>query len=87
MKSLKNKTIAIVGLGNTFSEYILAKTRSDIFDEVWAINAMSAVIFHDRVFMLDPASRFLDGEMAGKQTNVMKKRLLQKLNIPFILVV
>ena len=53
MKSLKNKTIAIVGLGNTFSEYILAKTRSDIFDEVWAINAMSAVIFHDRVFMLN----------------------------------
>jgi len=62
MSTLKNKTIAIVGLGNTFAEYILAKTRSHAFDEVWAINAMSSAIFHDRVFMLDPASRFLDGE-------------------------
>ena len=82
MSSLKNKTIAIVGLGNTFSDYILAKTRSEAFDEVWAINAMSSVIFHDRVFMLDPASRFLDGEMAGKQTNSMKNRLLKKLDVP-----
>ena len=82
MSDLKNKTIAIVGLGNTFSDYIFAKTRSEAFDEVWAINAMSSVIFHNRVFMLDPASRFLDGEMAGKQTNSMKNRLLKKLDIP-----
>ena len=45
---MKNKSIAIVGLGNSFSEYILAKIRSEKFDEVWAINAMSGVIYHDK---------------------------------------
>ena len=78
----KNKVVAIVALGNSFSEYILAKTRSEVFDEVWAINAMASVIFHDKVFMMDPPSRFLDDIVAGSQTNSMKERLLKKLNIP-----
>ena len=43
---------------------------------------MSSAIFHDKVFMMDPPSRFLDGEFAGKQTNSMKDRLLKKLDIP-----
>ena len=34
----KNKSVAIVGLGNSFSEFILARIRSDKFDEIWAIN-------------------------------------------------
>jgi|TARA_R100000479_G_C6324990_1_gene179225 hypothetical protein len=79
---MKNKSIAIVGLGNSFNEYILAKIRSEKFDEVWAINSMSAVIYHDRCFMLDPPSRFLDTPNAGKQTNAMADRLKAKLNIP-----
>ena len=37
---VKNKSVAIVGLGNSFSEYVLAKIRSEHFDEVWAINAI-----------------------------------------------
>ena len=79
---VKNKSVAIVGLGNSFSEYVLAKIRSEHFDEVWAINAMSGVIYHDKVFMMDPPSRFLDQKFAGKQTNIMKQRLEAKLNIP-----
>ena len=82
MSYMKNKSIAIVGLGNSFNEYILAKIRSEKFDEVWAINSMSAVIYHDRCFMLDPPSRFLDTPNAGKQTNAMADRLKAKLNIP-----
>jgi len=78
----KLNSIAIVGLGNSFSEYILAKIRSEKFDEVWAINSMSGVIYHDKCFMMDPPSRFLDTPNAGKQTNIMADRLKQKINIP-----
>ena len=79
---MKNKNIAIVGLGNSCSEYIMAKIRSEKFYEVWAINSMSGVIYHDKCFMMDPPSRFLDTPNAGKQTNIMADRLKQKINIP-----
>ena len=79
---MKNKSVAIVALGNSFNEYILAKIRSEKFDEVWAINSMSSVIYHDRCFMMDPPSRFLDTPNAGKQTNSMADRLQAKLGIP-----
>ena len=79
---MKKKNIAIVGLGNSFSEYILAKIRSEKFDEVWAITSMAGVIYHDKCFMMDPPSRFLDTPNAGKQTNIMADRLKQKINIP-----
>ena len=79
---MKNKSVAIVALGNSFNEYILAKIRSEKFDEVWAINSMSSVIYHDRCFMMDPPSRFLDTPNAGKQTNSMADRLQVKLGIP-----
>ena len=78
----KLNSIDIVGLGNSFSEYILAKIRSEKFDEVWAINSMSGVIYHDKCFMMDPPSRFLDTPNAGKQTNIMAERLKQKINVP-----
>ena len=71
-----------MALGNSCAEYLMAKIRSESFDETWAINSMSSAIFHDKVFMMDPPSRFLDGEFAGKQTNSMKDRLLKKLDIP-----
>ena len=78
----KTKSVAIVGLGNSFSEFVLARVRSEKFDEIWAINAMSGVIYHDKCFMMDPASRFLDTPNAGKQTTIMADRLKAKLNIP-----
>jgi hypothetical protein len=78
------KSVAIVGLGNSFSEFILSRMRSEKFDEVWAINSMSGIIYHDKCFMMDPASRFLDTPNAGKQTNIMAERLKVKLNIPIL---
>ena len=81
-KDLKGKKVALVGLGLTFSDFILSKMRSEEYDETWVINSMSGIVYHDRVFMMDPPSRFLDGEFAGKQTNSMKDRLLKKLDIP-----
>ena len=76
IKKLKSKTVAIVGLGKSWFDYNLAKSHSVHFDEVWAINAVASVIFHDRVFMMDPPSRFLDTEDAGGQTDCMKELLL-----------
>jgi len=75
IESLKGKTIAIVGMGKSWFDYNLAKSHGVHFDEVWAINAVSDVIFHDRVFMMDPPSRFLDSDNAGGQTNSMAKVL------------
>ena len=79
---MKKKSIAIVALGNSFNEYILAKIRSEKFDEVYAINSMSGVIYHDKCFMMDPPSRFLDTSIAGKQTDIMQERLTKKMDIP-----
>jgi len=76
LQSLEGKHIAIVALGSSWHDYNLAKSHGTHFDEVWAINAVSSVIFHDRVFMLDPASRFLDSDDAGSQTGAMRKVLL-----------
>ena len=42
---------------------------------------MLAPIKHDRVFMMDPASRFFDSEDAGGQTEVLR-RLLPQLTCP-----
>ena len=75
IKKLNGKTVAIVGLGKSWFDYNLAKSHSVHFDEVWAINAVASVIFHDRVFMMDPPSRFLDTKDAGGQTESMKKLL------------
>tara|TARA_R100000734_G_C3289175_1_gene81271 strand:- start:179 stop:910 length:732 start_codon:yes stop_codon:yes gene_type:complete len=75
IKKLNGKTIAIVGLGKSWFDYNLAKSHSVHFDEVWAINAVASVIFHDRVFMMDPPSRFLDTQDAGGQTDCMKELL------------
>ena len=57
-------------------DFALARSNGEQFDEVWVINAVATVIKHDRVFMLDPASRFLDSDDAGLQTNGMKEVLL-----------
>ena len=78
----KIESVAIVGLGNSSSEYLMSRIRSEKFDEVWAINSMSAVIYHDKCFMMDPPSRFLDSPNAGKQTDIMADRLKVKLGVP-----
>ncbi len=75
IKKLEGKTVAIVGMGKSWFDYNLAKSHGSHFDEVWAINAVASVIYHDRVFMMDPASRFLDTYDAAGQTDSMSKLL------------
>ena len=76
---LSGKRVAIVAMGNSHAEFTKSSASngdSSIFaDEVWAVNSMGGVIYHDRVFMLDPPSRFLDTEDAGSMTPGMRKWL------------
>jgi|TARA_Y100000310_G_scaffold26491_1_gene25294 hypothetical protein len=74
-KSLDNAVVAIVGLGATQGAFTSSVANGKNYDEVWAINSMMVPIKHDRVFMMDPASRFLDTEDAGPQTEAMRKTL------------
>ena len=52
---LSGKSIAIVAMGKSHSQFILAKTHSQPIDEVWAINA--------KVQLLStPVARFMAAE-------------------------
>ena len=75
IKSLEEANIAIVAMGESQLDYHLSKSHSIEFDEVWGINAMAGITECDRVFMMDPASRFLDSDDAGSQTGIMVKTL------------
>ncbi len=79
-RSLKGKSVAIVALGGTYADYILARINSQKFDEVWGINSIGGIIHVDRTFMMDPASRFLDDVKAGTQTGIGKEFLLDTPN-------
>lgn len=81
IKELEGKKVAIIGLGASQIDYVIGKENSVEWDEVWVINSALSVFECDRVFMLDPASRFLDTEDAGNQTEVMRK-LLPKFEKP-----
>jgi len=81
IKELKGKNIAIVAMGKSQLDYHMSISHSKEYDEVWAINSMCAVVKCDRVFMMDPASRFFDTFDAGPQTQVMR-RTLPRLEIP-----
>ena len=74
-KNLKGKSVALVGLGSTYADFVNAKINSSKFDEVWGINSIGAIFHVDRTFMMDPASRFLDSELAGTQTGVGREFL------------
>ena len=75
IQELEGKKIAIIGLGASQIDYVIGKENSVEWDEVWVINSALSVFDCDRVFMLDPASRFLDTDDAGNQTDVMRKLL------------
>ena len=72
-KNLRGAHVAVVGLGSTQGTFTSSVANGKSFDEVWAINSMMVPIKHDRVFMMDPASRFLDTENAGAQTDALRK--------------
>lgn len=81
IESLKGKKIAIIGLGASQIDYVIGVQNSKTWDEVWCINSAFSVFDCDRVFMLDPVSRFLDTEDAGNQTEVMR-RVLPDCKVP-----
>ena len=80
MENLKGKEIAILWLGGSISEFVMSRINSQQFDEVWGINSIGAIFPVDRTFMMDPVSRFLDGEKAGKQTGIGREFLLDTPN-------
>ena len=82
IKDLKGKQIAIVAMGESQLDFHIATAHSKKYDEVWAINAMAGVIPNpDRVFAMDPMTRFFDTDDAGNQTELMR-RVLPKLTCP-----
>ena len=81
IKDLKGKHVALVAMGQSQLDYHMSITHSVEYDEVWAINSMCAVVKTDRVFMMDPVSRFFDTDDAGPQTEVMRK-ILPTLECP-----
>lgn len=80
LPDLTGKSVAIVAMGKSGGEYLTARAHSIEFDEVWTINVMGRILPSHRVFMMDPPSRFLDGEFSGGQTNAMRDMLVSDLN-------
>ena len=74
-EKLTGSNVAIVAIGRSQVDFHLSLAHSTEYDEVWGINCMGAITKCDRVFMLDPVSRFLDTEDAGTQTGIMRKWL------------
>lgn len=81
IKSLEGKKVAIIGLGASQVDFAISLQNSIKYDEVWCINSAAAAYNCDRLFMLDPPSRFLDSDDAGLQTGVMRE-MLPKWKMP-----
>tara|TARA_R100000353_G_scaffold124635_2_gene88486 strand:+ start:1115 stop:1834 length:720 start_codon:yes stop_codon:yes gene_type:complete len=81
IESLEGKSIALVGLGISQVDFAIGLQNGRTWDEVWCINSAASTYPCDRIFMLDPASRFFDSYDAGKQTSVMC-RVLEQTQTP-----
>ncbi len=75
------KTVAIVGLGISQVDFAIGQQNGQTWDEVWCINSAGGTYPCDKIFMLDPASRFFDSNDAGLQTESMVK-LLRETEVP-----
>ena len=71
IETLEGKSVALVGLGISQVDFAIGLQNGRTWDEVWCINSAASTYPCDRIFMLDPASRFFDTNDAGKQTSVM----------------
>ena len=71
VETLKGAKVAIVAMGRSQLGFAMSLTHSQTFDEVWTINATAGVYKTDRMFMMDPPSRFLDEEVTGSQKQVV----------------
>ena len=81
LEHLEGKSVAIIGLGVSQVDFAIGLENSQEWDEVWCINSAGLVYPADRIFALDPASRFFDSDDAGKQTNAMIK-LMSTSDVP-----
>ena len=81
IEELEGAHIALIGLGTSQIDYVIARENSVNWDETWGCGSTAAVFDLDRLFMMDPASRFFDTEDAGNQTEVMRD-ILPDLEIP-----
>ena len=81
LEHLEGKTVAIIGLGVSQVDFAIGLENSSTWDEIWCINSAGLVYPADRIFALDPASRFFDSDDAGKQTNAMIK-LMSESDVP-----
>jgi len=81
LEHLEGKSIAIIGLGVSQVDFAIGLENSSTWDEIWCINSAGLVYPADRIFALDPASRFFDSDDAGKQTNAMIK-LMSESDVP-----
>ena len=81
ISNLEGKRVAIIGLGISQVDYAIGSQNGREWDEVWCINSAAATYHCDRLFMMDPASRFLDSEDAGRQTKTMQY-VLENAEIP-----
>jgi hypothetical protein len=81
-KKLKGATIALVAMGRSQLNFAISLAHSEEYDEVWTINATAGIYKTDRMFMMDPPSRFLDDDVAGTQTGVVSKVITQKQEFP-----
>ena len=81
IENLEGKKIALIGLGISQVDFAIGLQNGREWDEVWCINSAASTYPCDRIFMLDPASRFFDSNDAGHQTSVMC-RVLQENNAP-----
>ena len=81
LEHLEGKSVAIIGLGVSQVDFAIGLENSREWDEIWCINSAGLVYPADRIFALDPASRFFDSDDAGKQTNAMIK-LMSESDVP-----
>ena len=81
IQELQGKKVAIIGLGVSQVDFAIGLENSRTWDEIWCINSAGLVYPADRIFALDPASRFFDSDDAGKQTEAMKK-LMSETDTP-----
>ena len=75
IEELEGAHIALIGLGTSQIDYVIARENSVNWDETWGCGSTAAVFDLDRLFMMDPASRFFDTNDAGNQTAVMRDTL------------
>ena len=81
LEHLEGKSVAIIGLDVSQVDFAIGLENSSEWDEIWCINSAGLVYPADRIFALDPASRFFDSDDAGKQTNAMVK-LMSESDVP-----